>query len=232
MIFWCGPTREQSGWGEASSRGLLHCPPCRRGRRRLPARPFGRARYRTEPLLAELEAKSPRGADVVWQHLPPHLMEPTEKVPTAGMFAYESSHFRQTGLGPDAEPLDGVIVFCQANRQACEESGVRVPVHVVPHAVNTERYCRSAPSPEGPPAPEGRGAVPVLHPLRVARPQEPVLPRPRLLPRVRHERAGRPGRQGGQAGRPADHLRAEVGQPRPGPRPKSGIRKRFRREPS
>jgi glycosyltransferase involved in cell wall biosynthesis len=221
--------RESSGWGQASRDWLtaLHAAGADLSFRCVL---MGEPVTELPPLLAELEAKSPRGADVVWQHLPPHLMEPTDRVRTAGMFVYESSHFRQTGWARTLNRMDAVIVPCQWNRQACEASGVKSPLHVVPHAVNTERYCRSAPPLKAlqPLKDEGLFLFYSLSEWHVRKnlsslalafylefdTSEPV----GLVLKV------------GKRGVPPEHLRAEVADSLDQVRAGSGLRKRFRRE--
>jgi hypothetical protein len=227
-IFWCGPTREQSGWGEASR---AYCTALHAAGADVACRPFlfNSPVPELNPLLAGLEQKDPSGAEVVVQHLPPHLMEPSSKR-TYGAFAYESSHFRNSDWRRKLNLLDGVIVFCEANRQACLESGVRVPVHVVPHAVNVERYCRSVPVLERvkPLKDEGLFLFYTLGEM-VARKNLSSLILAFFLEFEASEPVGLVVKTS-RGGAPADRLGAEVGEYCDQVRAQSGIKKRFRRE--
>jgi hypothetical protein len=197
---------------------LAHGPARRRGRPVVPVRPHGRARYRASAPPGRTGGQEPaRGGRGV--AAPPAPPDGADRPGADGRdVRVRVEPLPPDRVGPDVEP-DG-----RRHR----------PVPVEPPGLRGERGQESPPrrpprrqhrtllplrpTPEGPPAPEGRGTVPVLLPLRVARPQEPVVPRPRLLPRVRHVRAGRPGPQGGQAGRPAGAPPGRGGrQPRPGP---------------
>jgi glycosyltransferase involved in cell wall biosynthesis len=93
--------------------------------------------------LKELESKSTDGTDVIIQHVMPP------------MFVYDG-RFRKNIIAVETETdsipaswaeiintADEAIVFSEGSRKAFLDSGVKIPIHVVPHVVNIEPALRN-----------------------------------------------------------------------------------------
>lgn len=105
---------------------------------------LNRAGHEPPARLLELEAKSARGCDVVVQHLLPHDYTYNGRLAlNVAMYATETSDFRASCWADRINAMDRAIVFNQQSATASRRSGVRVPIHVVPHATDVARFQRS-----------------------------------------------------------------------------------------
>lgn len=96
--------------------------------------------------IKELEEKyvskySNLDCDVVIQHTLPNLYcyDATYQK-NIGFFDTESYDFSRTGWHYSANLLDEIWVPSQQNLDACVRSGVDVPVKIVPHSIDVEKY--------------------------------------------------------------------------------------------
>lgn len=92
--------------------------------------------------IAHLEAKDLRAVDAVIQLSLPHTFEYKGGVRNIGFFAWETTHFRRSSWATYCNMMDEIWVFCIQSRQAAIDSGVRVPVKVIPHACDVKRFER------------------------------------------------------------------------------------------
>lgn len=91
--------------------------------------------------ILELEAKDSRGCDVCIQHtLPAYFSYNGRFQKNIGLFVCETNNFRSSGWAERANTMDEIWVGCWANKFACRDSGVDIPVHVIPHAANVSKY--------------------------------------------------------------------------------------------
>lgn len=92
--------------------------------------------------IAHLEAKDLRGVDAVIQTSLPHTLEYKGGVRNIGCFAWETTHFRKSSWATFCNMMDEIWTFCLQSRQAILDSGVTVPVKIVPHACDVRRFER------------------------------------------------------------------------------------------
>jgi glycosyltransferase involved in cell wall biosynthesis len=91
--------------------------------------------------VLQLEAKSARGADVAIQHTLPHLMDYSGHFASCiGMFASETSNFKDSVWAERLNAMDAVWVINRQSAFAARESGVTVPISIVPHATNVSKF--------------------------------------------------------------------------------------------
>lgn len=95
------------------------------------------------PRLLELEQKSSKGCDVAIYHTLPQYADFNGRFrKNIALFASETSHFRQTVWADRLNCMDEVWAINRAQKQACLDSGVKVPIHVVPHTADMAKYER------------------------------------------------------------------------------------------
>jgi glycosyltransferase involved in cell wall biosynthesis len=92
--------------------------------------------------VEELEKKSPRGCDVVIQHLLPHQFEYGDFRKNIGMYASETDSFPMTNWAECVNMMDEAWVFNEQQVVAADNSGVTVPCRIVPHATDIRRFQR------------------------------------------------------------------------------------------
>jgi glycosyltransferase involved in cell wall biosynthesis len=91
--------------------------------------------------IVTLEEKSSQGCDYVIQHVLPHYLEYNGKFKkNFAMYATESGDFKDSGWPNRINMMDEAIVFCNDSKKASINSNVRIPIHVVPHAVNCNKF--------------------------------------------------------------------------------------------
>lgn len=91
--------------------------------------------------ISELESKSIPKLDAVVQSTLPHLYsyEGRAGLNVARYFT-ETSHFRASGWADNINMMDLALVSCQQGYQASRDSGVRIPIEVVPCATDVVQY--------------------------------------------------------------------------------------------
>lgn len=91
--------------------------------------------------ILQLEQKLARDCDVVIQHTVPHLFSYDGHFKKCiGLFASETSSFRDSSWADRLNNLDEVWVINHQQVQACLDSGVTRPICVVPHATDITRF--------------------------------------------------------------------------------------------
>tara|TARA_Y100001973_G_C5203928_1_gene339938 strand:+ start:1179 stop:2267 length:1089 start_codon:yes stop_codon:yes gene_type:complete len=78
--------------------------------------------------------------DVVIQHTLPHLYSYDSRYKNIGFFATESESFTTSGWQYYANMMDEIWVPSEQNKQAAKNSGVTVPIEVVPHSLDISSY--------------------------------------------------------------------------------------------
>lgn len=93
------------------------------------------------PRILELEENDESGCDVCIQHLLPEMMEYHGSFDmNVGMYAYETSHFRNTSWAEHLNLMDQVWVFNQSMIEPARQSHVFKPISVVPHCFDLSDY--------------------------------------------------------------------------------------------
>jgi glycosyltransferase involved in cell wall biosynthesis len=148
-VLYIGVYRDGSGYGQAAIDYILAldsvgvdvvCRPLK----------LNNANPQLPPRLLQLEGKSSSDCDVVIQHVLPHQMDYSGRFKkNIGLFAYEMSNFRTSAWAERLNMMDEVWAINQQQAFACRDSGVKVPVYVIPHATNVERFQCSYPVLDG-----------------------------------------------------------------------------------
>ena len=93
--------------------------------------------------IAELEKKDSSGCDVCIQHTLPHYMEYSTKFKkNIALYATETSNFKDSGWARRINMMDEAWVINNQMFHASKESGVEIPIKVVPHATDFSKFER------------------------------------------------------------------------------------------
>lgn len=97
--------------------------------------------HQPEPneLVAKYLAKPIHNPDVVILHTLPTFFERQYNARYIGMFALEASPCPRDWANK-CNLMDEIWVFCQHNKEACLQGGVKVPIKVIPHALDLDKY--------------------------------------------------------------------------------------------
>jgi glycosyltransferase involved in cell wall biosynthesis len=93
--------------------------------------------------ILELMGRSSAGCDTVIQHVLPHSMDFNGRLRNIGLYASETSDFNRTSWADRLNNMDEVWVINHQMVDAARKSGVTVPITVVPHTTDIERFQRS-----------------------------------------------------------------------------------------
>ena len=93
--------------------------------------------------LLEAESESTSDCDVVIQHTLPPLFEFSGKFrKNIGLFHLETDRIPQNWVR-QCNLMDSIWVSCHHNKKTCEDSGVTVPIEVVPIPLDTAKFQQS-----------------------------------------------------------------------------------------
>jgi glycosyltransferase involved in cell wall biosynthesis len=96
-----------------------------------------------DPKILEMENRSSSDCSIVLQHcLPHHYSYDGHFKKNIGLFATETDSLSLSSWTEYAELMDELVVFSEQSREACLNSGVTKPIHVVSHAVDVDKYKR------------------------------------------------------------------------------------------
>ena len=90
--------------------------------------------------VRHLEAKDLRNVEVVIQHCLPNAFEHKGGVRNVGLFHWETTSFRRAGWAQSCNLMDEVWVSCVQSKHAAIDSGVTVPIRVIPCACDARRF--------------------------------------------------------------------------------------------
>ena len=91
--------------------------------------------------LLHLEAKDSRGAEICIQHTLPHLMEYSgDFKKNIALYASETSNFNSSSWARKINMMDEAWVINNQMVDAAKESGVNIPIKVVPHATSFSKF--------------------------------------------------------------------------------------------
>jgi glycosyltransferase involved in cell wall biosynthesis len=94
--------------------------------------------------IRELEDNNTHGVDIVIQQVLPHLMDYNGKIgKNIGIYYTETSNFTATGWSSRINAMDEVWLPNEQAATAARNSGVTVPIHVVPQPVDVRKFYRS-----------------------------------------------------------------------------------------
>lgn len=95
------------------------------------------------PRILELEQNDSSGIDLIILNTLPSLYERNYKKKTVGYYVCETSHFRQTDWAKKINLMDAALVPCFFNKESSLTSGVKVPIHIVPQAIDLEKTTKN-----------------------------------------------------------------------------------------
>lgn len=142
-ILYIGNYRDGTGYGQAAEDYILSldsigidvvCRPLK----------FNDVNHIPPKRIIELEKKSSKNCNIVIQHtLPCHIEYNAAFDLNICLFAYETSNFIMSGWQNHLNLMDASIVINKQMKDACINSGVKKPIHVVPHARDFYTYTQS-----------------------------------------------------------------------------------------
>ena len=142
-VLYVGCYRDGTGWGNAAIDYMLSMD--KTGIEVVP-RPLSldKTNGYVPQRIEELEEHSAYGADVCIQHVLPHLMEYSPKFKkNISLYATETSNFKDSGWVRKINMMDEAWVINNQMVKASRDSGVTIPIKVVPHATDFSKFERS-----------------------------------------------------------------------------------------
>lgn len=139
-ILYIGHYRDGTGYGQAAEDYILSLDAVGVD---IVCRPFkvNNLEHLPDRRILELENKNDKNCDIVIQHtLPCHIQYDSNFLLNICLFAYETSNFSMSGWQHHLNLMDDCIVINKQMLEACKNSGVKVPIHVVPHARDFSLY--------------------------------------------------------------------------------------------
>lgn len=142
-VLYIGVYRDHTGWGEAATNTILAldsagvdvvCRPIKLNNNEQPI----------PERLRELEARPTKGCDVVIQNVLPHMLSANcgfKK--NIAFYETETSNFRSSSWANHINLMDAALVASTESQFASIDSGVTIPLHVIPHAYDTDKFYRS-----------------------------------------------------------------------------------------
>lgn len=87
-----------------------------------------------------LETGDLKNIDIVIEHNLPSTFEKKNNVKTIGIFHYETTHLSNALWIESMNKLDEIWVECIQQKYTCTNSGIKVPVKILPYSVNIKKY--------------------------------------------------------------------------------------------
>jgi len=138
-VLYVGHYRERSAWGSEAINYILAmdsvgidvvCRPVKLG---LPCPDLPKR-------ILELEAKSSQNCDYMICHTLPHHFVKGPFKKSIGLYATETNDFRYSGWQNYINLMDEAWVICEDSKWASINSGVDIPINIVPHTHNPDKY--------------------------------------------------------------------------------------------
>lgn len=92
------------------------------------------------PRILEMEKRDDRNPDLILLNTLPGMYERYGSAKHLGFYVCESSNFKATGWQHKINIMDAAINCCYANKLASRESGVKIPIHIVPQAIDINKF--------------------------------------------------------------------------------------------
>ena len=139
-ILYIGCYRDHTGWGQAAIDYILAmdsvgidvvCRPLKLNQsfEELPHR------------ILELESKDSSGCNICIQHILPHYMDYNGRLEkNIALYATETSNFKFSAWPQRINTLDEAWVINNPSTPASLESGINIPIKVIPHASNVRKF--------------------------------------------------------------------------------------------
>ena len=139
-ILYIGHYRDGTGWGNAALNNILAMDAA--GIKVVPRAVTYEVQDREYPdRIKKLEKQDQSDCDIVVQHtLPSNYVYDASYNKNIGCFCIESDNLKPTGWVEHLNLMDEVWVACRTNKIIAEESGVTVPIKVVPYSLDLDKY--------------------------------------------------------------------------------------------
>lgn len=93
--------------------------------------------------IIELENKSDAGCDICIQHVLPHMMDFNGRFKkNIGLYATETDNFKRSIWPERINQMDEAWVINNEMKLSSENSGVNIPIKVIPHACNVSKFTK------------------------------------------------------------------------------------------
>lgn len=142
-VLYIGVYRDGTGWSRAAIDYMLAL---RSAGADVVARPIKLNNKKVEipEAILEMEQKDATGCEAVIQHVLPHMMDYNGKIDkNVALYVTETTHFKSTNWANKINFLDEAWVPNQCGKQASIDSGVNIPIKIVPHACDINKYQQS-----------------------------------------------------------------------------------------
>lgn len=96
--------------------------------------------------INELEKGCDSNPDVIIFNTLPSFYEKTSRAKCVGYYVIETSNFRSSDWASKINLMDRAFVPCYHNKVASTDSGVSIPISIVPECVDVTRYTRDYPT--------------------------------------------------------------------------------------
>lgn len=139
-VLWVGNYQEASGWSQAGRDYILSLDAA--GVNVVP-RPLliTNSQGEVPERIKQLEQQSSQGCECVIQHTVPHLYDFNSRFKkNIGLYVTETSHFKRTTWASRINLMDEAWVCNYQQVQASKDSGVKIPIKVIPHATSIDRF--------------------------------------------------------------------------------------------
>ncbi len=91
------------------------------------------------PIVQDLLKRDCKNPDIVILNTLPPLYERQNSAKYCGYYVCETSNFKASGWSRNINLMDQALVPCFSNKQSSIDSGVTIPIHVVPQAVDLDK---------------------------------------------------------------------------------------------
>jgi len=139
-VLYIGCYRDGTGWGQAATDYILSLDSI--GVQVVP-RPvkLNSNLIELHPRIAQLENRDSSGCDICIQHVLPHMMDHNPRFKkNIALYATETSNFKRSGWSRRINFMDEAWVINNQMVEASRNSGVEIPIKVVPHATNFGKF--------------------------------------------------------------------------------------------
>lgn len=138
-VLYIGHYRDGTGWGNAAANNILALDTA--GIDVVPRPITYETQDREYPArIRELESRSNADCETVIQHTLPSNFTYNSAYKNIGCLTVESSNFKSTGWQHHCNLMDEIWVSSEITKRQTIDSGVVVPVKVVPYAININKY--------------------------------------------------------------------------------------------
>lgn len=138
-ILYIGNYKDGTGWGNAAKSNILAIDDA--GIDIVPrAITYNETDSSVNDRIAELEKKDESDCDVCIQHVLPNNYSINYNMKNIGYIDTETSNFTDTGWQVSMNLMDELWVPSEYCKTACIQSGVTIPIKIVPHSIDFKKY--------------------------------------------------------------------------------------------